>query len=134
MIKYTLLALISGALSGFGSYLYASVYQELTVIDYSAFIPSSSIFISCFIGCILASAGHALFVKFLPKIGDIIFGFLFAIISFTSILGVFKATLPDSDDESFYYLISVSQKFALGYLIQMPGLFASVPTYESCKK
>ena len=105
MIKYTLLALISGALSGFGSYLYASVYQELTVIDYSAFIPSSSIFISCFVGCILASAGHALFVKFSPKIGDIIFGFLFAIISFTSILGVFKATLPDSDDESFYYLI-----------------------------
>ena len=103
--KYTLLALISGVLSGFGSYLYGSLYQELTVIDYSGFIPPSSIFISCFVGCILASAGHALFVKFLPKIGDIIFGFLFAIISFTSILGVFKATLPDSDDESFYYLI-----------------------------
>lgn len=90
MIKYTLLALISGSLSGFGSYLYASVYQELTVIDYSGFIPSSSIFISCFVGCFLASSGHALFVKFLPKIGDIIFGFLFAIISFTSILGVLK--------------------------------------------
>jgi len=64
--KYTLLALISGVLSGFGSYLYGSLYQELTVIDYSGFIPPSSIFISCFVGCILASAGHALFVKFLP--------------------------------------------------------------------
>ena len=103
--KYTLLALISGALSGFGCYSYASVYQELTVIDYSGFIPPSAMFISCFIGCILASAGHALFVKLLPKIGDIIFGFLFAIISFVSILGVFKATLPDNDDESYFYLI-----------------------------
>jgi hypothetical protein len=82
IIKYTLLALISGALSGFGCYLYASVYQELTVIDYSGFIPPSAMFISCFIGCILASAGHALFVKLLPKIGDIIFGLLFAIITF----------------------------------------------------
>jgi hypothetical protein len=105
IIKYILLALISGVLSGFGSYLYGSLYQELTVIDYSGFIPPSSIFISCFVGCILASAGHALFVKFLPKIGDITFGFLFAIISFISVMGVFKATLPDSDDESFYYLI-----------------------------
>ncbi len=104
-LNYMLLALISGALSGFGCYLYASVYQELTVIDYSGFIPPSAMFISCFMGCILASAGHALFVKLLPKIGDIIFGFLFAIITFASILGVFKSTLPDNDDESFFYLI-----------------------------
>lgn len=105
IVKYTLLALISGTLSGIGAYLYGSVYQELTVVDYSGFIPSSAIFIACFVGCILASIGHGLFVKFMPKIGDILFGFLFAIISFVSILGVFKATLPDNDDESYFYLI-----------------------------
>ena len=105
IFKYIFLALISGALAGFGCYLYASVYQELTVIDYSGFIPTSAIFIACFVGCILASLGHALLVKLLPKIGDVVFGFLFAIISFVSILGVFKATLPDNDDESYYYLI-----------------------------
>lgn len=105
IVKYTLLALISGALSGLGAFLYGAVYQDLTVVDYSSFIPTSAIIIACFVGCILASVGHALFVNFLPKIGDIIFGFLFAFISFASILGVFKATLPDSDDESYYYLI-----------------------------
>ena len=105
IIKYTSLALISGALSGLGCFLYAMVYQDLTVVDYSGFIPPSAMFISCFVGCILASAGHALLVKLMPKIGDIIFGFLFAMISFASILGVFKATLPDNDDESYYYLI-----------------------------
>jgi len=103
--KYSLLALLSGALSGLGCFLYGMLYQDLTVVDYSSFIPNSAIFISCFIGCIVASAGHALAVKVLPNSGDIIFGFVFAIISFVSVLGVFKATLPDNDDESYYYLI-----------------------------
>jgi len=105
VVKYSLLGLSAGGLSGLGAYLYGSVYQDLTVVDYSGFIPTSAIFISCFVGCILASVGHGLFVKLLPKSGDIIFGFLFAMISFASIVAVFKAILPDSDDESYYYLV-----------------------------
>jgi len=105
LIKYSLLAILSGILSGLGAYLYGSVFQDLTVVDYSAVVPNFAIFASCIIACVLASGGHALAVKVLPNYGNIIFGFIFAIISFASILGVFTAKLPDSDDESFYFLI-----------------------------
>lgn len=104
MKRYLLLALFSGLLAGLASFLYGKVYQEVLLVDYSTVVPVLTMFISCLIGTILATAGYAGLIKLLPKYGEISFGFLFAIVSFLSIAGAFAAQLPDSDDESFYYL------------------------------
>lgn len=105
LVRYSLFALISGLLAGLASYIYGSIFSKALLIDYSAVVPTAAMFISSTIGTVLATAGYAGLVKFLPKAGETIFGFLFALVSFMSIAGVFAAQLPDSDDESFYYLI-----------------------------
>ena len=98
-------AIVSGLLSGVITLLYAKVYQEALIVNYSEVISTASIFISCIVGSILATAGYITLVKVIPKYGEIIFGFLFAMICFVSIAGVFAVQLPDSDDETFYFLI-----------------------------
>lgn len=112
MIRLSLFALISGLVAGFASWSYGTVFSDALLVDYSAVIPTSAIFISSLIGCILATLGYAGLTKFLPNWGEFIFGMLFALLSIASIVGVFGAQLPDSDDESFYYLI-------FGYAIPM---------------
>lgn len=92
--------------------MYGKVFQEALLVDYSAVVPTTAMFLSSLIGTVLATAGFAGLMRITPKYGEIIFGFLFALISFMSIAGVFAAQLPDSDDESFYYLI-------YGYAIPM---------------
>lgn len=112
LIRFSLLAILSGLLSGLAAYLYSMVFQEALLVDYSAVVPTAAMFISSLIGTVLATAGFAGLMRITPKFGEIIFGFLFALISFMSIAGVFAAQLPDNDDESFYYLI-------YGYAIPM---------------
>lgn len=112
LIRFSLLAILSGLLSGLAAYLYGMVFQEALLVDYSAVVPTAAMFISSLIGTVLATAGFAGLMRITPKYGEIIFGFLFALVSFMSIAGVFAAQLPDSDDESFYYLI-------YGYAIPM---------------
>ena len=112
MIRLSLFALISGLVAGFASWSYGMVFSNALLVDYSAVIPTTAIFISSLIGCILATLGYAGLTKFLPNWGEFIFGMLFALLSIASIIGVFGAQLPDSDDESFYYLI-------FGYAIPM---------------
>jgi hypothetical protein len=98
-------AIVTGLLSGVITLLYAKVYQEALIVDYSEVITTAAIFISCIVGSILATAGYTALVKVIPKYGEIIFGLLFAMICFASIVGVFAVQLPDSDDESYYFLI-----------------------------
>lgn len=105
LVKYSIFALISGLVAGFASYIYGSIFQEALLVDYSQVINTVSIFLSCIVGTILATLGYVLLTRFLPKAGESLFGLIFALISFISIAGVFAAKLPDSDDESFYYLI-----------------------------
>lgn len=112
LVRFSLLAILSGLLSGLAAYLYGMVFQEALLVDYSAVVPTAAMFISSLIGTVLATAGFAGLIRITPKYGEIIFGFLFALVSFMSIAGVFAAQLPDSDDESFYYLI-------YGYAIPM---------------
>jgi len=105
MKNYILLAGVSGALSGIASFLYGKIFQENLFVDYSMVITTQGIFIASFVGCILATLGYMLAVKVLPKWGEFIHGFLFAMITFASLVGVFGVQLPNSDDESFYFLI-----------------------------
>ena len=105
LVRYSLFAIISGLLSGLAAFLYGKVFQEAMLVDYSAVVPTIAMFISSLIGTVLATAGFAGLMRITPRFGEFIFGFLFAMISFLSIAGVFAAQLPDSDDESFYYLI-----------------------------
>jgi hypothetical protein len=112
MLRYTLFAVITGLVAGFGSWAYGKVFSDALLVDYSAVVPTVAIFISSLIGCGLATIGYAAAVRFAPNWGEFIFGMLFALISIASIVGVFGAQLPDSDDESFYYLI-------FGYAIPM---------------
>lgn len=105
LVKYSIFALLSGLIAGLASYIYGSVFQEALLVDYSEVINPLAIFLSCIVGTVLATLGYALLKRIFPKAGESIFGILFALISFMSIIGVFAAKLPDSDDESFYYLI-----------------------------
>ena len=112
MIRYILFALATGLVAGLGSWSYGKVFSDALVVDYSAVVPTVAIFISSIIGCSLATIGYAGLMRFTPNWGEFIFGMLFALLSIASIVGVFGVTLPDSDDESFYYLI-------FGYAIPM---------------
>ncbi len=124
MIRYTIFALLSGFLAGVASYLYGMLFQENLFVDYSQVITTTGIFAASMIGCVLATVGYVLALRVIPKWGDFVHGFLFAMISFASLVGVFALKLPESDDESFYFLI---------YGMAIPMHFFPVVVWQTLK-
>lgn len=87
MVRYIILALLSGLIAGGLSFGYDKFYETNMFVDYSKVFGAPQLFMSCIIGTVLATAGYALLVRFIPKYGEIIFGFLFSILTTASILG-----------------------------------------------
>lgn len=95
MFKNSLvLGVISGLLSGLACVIYAKVYFTANEIDFSSIASNLVLFSSCIFGCVLASIGFYFSTKLMKKKGEILFNFLFTILSFASILGPIAATLP----------------------------------------
>jgi len=104
MINKIIFALSSGLLAGVVSYFYGDLIQTQLVEDYSKEVPTMAIFISCIIGTILATIGHWLFTKFVPKFGELIFGILFAGLTTVSLIGVLGFVFQGETTEAHQYI------------------------------
>ena len=109
MVKKIIFAVSSGLLAGLVSFGWSTVFQseQFTGENYSSVVPVPAIFIACLVGTILATAGHWIFVKFMPKkIAEVIFGFLFSALSTASLLNVllfqFGDKCQDCDQIAFW--------------------------------
>jgi len=95
MFKRSLfLGIIAGLLAGVASVVYQRVYFSSLGADFTKVASPMSIIAASTIGCILASIGYWLLTKWLKNTGEVIFNFVFVILSFASILAIFAAKLP----------------------------------------
>lgn len=102
-----LLGATAGILSGLACIVFEMVYKETVFVDFSILISKGAYFGACIFGCVLASIGFWAAVKLTPKYGEIIFNFLFALLTFASILGpimyVWPLEMPDNQMEAVSY-------------------------------
>jgi hypothetical protein len=92
--KLLLLGLVSGVLAGLAALIYQKIYTNSLGADFSNIAKPVNIMITCTLACLLAAVGYGLLTKWLPKPGEIIFNFVFVILTFASILGPFAVKLP----------------------------------------
>lgn len=102
--KLLLLGVISGILAGVASLVYQKVYFKANEADFSMVVKPVNVMLVCILAGLLAAAGYGLLNKFLPKYGEIIFNFVFVILTFASIVGPFGAKLPLEIDENALFL------------------------------
>ena len=84
--KALLLGIISGLLAGVAGIIYAKVYYSANEADFSKVAGSVSIVASSLFGGILAAIGYAVLDKLFKAKGEIVFNFLFTLLSFASLL------------------------------------------------
>jgi ABC-type branched-subunit amino acid transport system permease subunit len=84
--KALLLGIVSGLLAGVAGIIYAKVYYSANEADFSRVAGNVQIIASSLFGGILAAIGYALLDKLLKTNGEIVFNFLFTIVSFASLL------------------------------------------------
>jgi len=92
--KLLLMGLVSGVLAGVAGLIYQRIYTNALGADFSTIAKPVNILVVCVLAGLLASIGYGLLTKWLPRAGEIIFNFLFAILTFASILGPFATKLP----------------------------------------
>jgi hypothetical protein len=89
-----LLGLVSGALAGVASLIYARVYHNSLGVDFSTVAATTSIMAASVLGGVLSALGYWLLYKLLKSKGEIVFNFLITILSFASILAPLAYRLP----------------------------------------
>lgn len=89
-----LLGLVSGILAGVASMIYTKVYFGTNEADFSKVASTVSVLASSTLGGVLAGLGYWLLYKLLKGRGEIIFNFVFTILSFASILMPLAVRLP----------------------------------------
>jgi len=92
--KSIVIGIISGVLSGVACLIFTKVYQEALYLDFSKIVTTGNLFGASIFACTLASIGFWGLKTLLPKFGEIIFNFLFSILSFASIIGPIGFKLP----------------------------------------
>lgn len=121
--KSLLLGAVAGVLAGVASLVYQKVYTSSLEADFSKIATPGGIFISCIVGCLLASTGYWLLDKWLKGKADIVFNLVFTILSFATILGPFAAKLPFSTESpELFPGLTVPMHFfpVLGWLTLKP--------------
>lgn len=96
--KSLFVGITAGILSGVASVLFAFVYKEVMLTDFSPVLSMLSLMGACMFGCILASIGFWALHRLSPKHGEIIFNLLFVAFSFASILGPIMFKFPPELD------------------------------------
>jgi len=95
MLKRSLaLGVIAGLLAGIASLVYARVYHASLGADFSTVAGAVKIIAGSLLGTILAAIGYVLLDKWLGAKGEIVFNFLFVLLSFATILAPFGVKLP----------------------------------------
>ena len=92
--KILFLGLVSGALAGIASLVYANVYNSALGTDFSQVAkPVGILAISLFSG-MLACIAYYFITKWMKNKGEIVFNLVFVLLTFASILGPFATKLP----------------------------------------
>jgi len=84
----------ASVLAAIAAIIYNHIYVFATETDYSSIINYGSMIGFSFAVCLLATFIYAGLVKWLGKEGEIIFSFVFSIISFACVMIPFAITLP----------------------------------------
>ena len=92
--RLLLLGLISGVLAGIAALIYQKVYSSSVGADFSNIAKPVGIMISNVVGCIIAAVGYWILNKWLKEKTEIVFNFIFVILSFASIIPAIGAKLP----------------------------------------
>jgi len=124
--KLLLLGAVSGLLAGIVSVVFQRVYSTSLGVDFSSVAKPVGIVISSTIGCLLAALGYAALHRWLKGKTEIVFNFIFVILSFATVLGAFAAKLPPemSSPEVFPGLVIPMHFFpALAWLTLKPIFF-----------
>ncbi len=92
--RLLLLGVVSGILAGIVALIYQKVYSSSVGADFSNIAKPIGIVISNIVGCLIAALGYWILNKLLKAKTEIVFNFIFMILSFASMLPVFAAKLP----------------------------------------
>jgi len=92
--RLLLLGFLSGILAGIAALIYQKVYSTSVGADFSNIAKPVGIMIFNVIGCLVASVGYWVLYKWLKEKTEIVFNFIFVILSFGSIVGAIGAKLP----------------------------------------
>lgn len=91
--KLIFLGASAGVTAALASFVYARVYKDSLGADFSTIISPAGIILSSLFGTLLASIAYYFLDRWLKR-GEIIFNFLFVILTFASILAPFATKLP----------------------------------------
>jgi len=89
-----LLGIISGVLAGIAGIIYARIYYKINEADFSVVVSSIRILSASLFGGVLAAMGYTLLSRWLKTRGEIVFNFLFTLMSFASLLLPIAYKLP----------------------------------------
>ena len=84
--KALLLGIVSGLLAGVAGIIYAKIYYSANEADFSKVASAIHILAASLFGGVLAAFGYASLDKLLKANGEIVFNFLFTLLSFASLL------------------------------------------------
>jgi ABC-type branched-subunit amino acid transport system permease subunit len=84
--KSLLLGIVSGLLAGVAGIIYAKLYYSANEADFSKVAGTVNIVASSLFGGVLAAIGYTVLDKLLKAKGEIVFNFLFTLLSFASLL------------------------------------------------
>jgi hypothetical protein len=92
--KALFLGIVSGLLAGIVSVAYARVYLSAVDDNFLSFATPTTIIVASLAGGVLAAIGYWALGKLFKQNGEIVFNFVFVILSFAIMLPVFGARLP----------------------------------------
>lgn len=126
-----LLGIVSGLLAGIAGLVYARVYYSANQADFSKVVSTVRIIAASLFGGVLAAIGYTLLIRGLKTRGEIVFNFLFTLLSFASLLMPigFKLPLTIETPELFPGMVIPMHFFpALGWYTLKPLFFNQART------
>ena len=96
--KSLLLGIVSGLLAGIVAVIWARVYFKINEADFSKVASNVRIIASSLFGGVLAAIGYSLLDKWLKEKGEIVFNFIFTILSFATLAAPILMRLPHNID------------------------------------
>jgi hypothetical protein len=92
--KLFVLGVVSGVLAGIAAMIYSKLYTSSLGGDFGKIITPASIIAANIFAGVLAAVGYWILHKWLKAKTEIVFNFIFVILSFASIVIPFAAKLP----------------------------------------
>jgi len=86
--------IIAGILSAISCIIYQRIHIYETDLDFSKVINPTTMIAASMLACLLAAVGYWAFIKMFKSRGEIIFNFVFSILSFASLIYPVSFKLP----------------------------------------